>query len=440
MIKIFTNEKSLPEKKYVFHVLLKEFLGLDFTTKQTDIEQTIVELNNSSQIIFNNDFFNSLNNSYSSSKLPKLPIQIESDFGTVTSLYGTSKLKISKNKIHCGGDIIASTFFMLTRWEEMLKTKRDKHNRFPASESYAHKNNLLLRPIVNEYVEFFWKILRHLGLRETRLKKNFTIIPTHDVDLPKMWWNVKDFYTSLLGALVKRRSIEEFKHLINLYSQKKIKKKDPFDTFDQLMDLSEKNGLTSHFFFMSGGTSNKDNFYKISHPFVKSLIRKIRKRGHKIGFHPSYNSYNNLELFKKEKNLLEEVAEQEINFGRQHFLRFDVTKTWSIWNDANMKWDSTISFADHVGFRSGVCYPFSTYDLLNRKKLDLIERPLIVMDGSLVTYQKSNLKKSIQLVQVLKSRVKNYNGEFVFLWHNSAFATKTWSNYYDLLKELYARN
>ena len=52
-----------------------------------------------------------------------------------------------------------------------------------------------------------------------------------------------------------------------------------------------------------------------------------------------------------------------------------------------MEWDSTLSYADKEGFRCGVCYSYSVFDIISRKKLNLKERPLIVMEGSFTTYQ-----------------------------------------------------
>ena len=68
-------------------------------------------------------------------------------------IYGNAKLNIENSKlITCGIDIFASSFFMLTRWEEYVNKSRDLHNRFPGNESLALKFNFLNRPIVNEYV------------------------------------------------------------------------------------------------------------------------------------------------------------------------------------------------------------------------------------------------------------------------------------------------
>ena len=53
-----------------------------------------------------------------------------------------------------------------------------------------------------------------------------------------------------------------------------------------------------------------------------------------------------------------------------------------------MKRDSTLSYADKEGFSCGVCYEYSVFNFLTRQKLDLKEKPLIIMEGSFLTYQK----------------------------------------------------
>ena len=127
-----------------------------------------------------------------------------------------------------------------------------------------------------------------------------------------------------------------------------------------------------------------------------------------------------------------------MKFGRQHYLRFSTPRTWQIWNECSMEWDSTMSYADCSGFRCGVCYPFPVFDIENRKQLNLKERPLIVMEGSLVGYEELSLKEAKKKVDILKSEVLKYNGEFVFLYHNSSFFVSKYRNLdIQLLNHLY---
>lgn len=425
-MKITIAKNYAIERTYIVNILFKQFLGLNYTLEIAESAAHPYQITwENKQLLFTSDFFpKSEQESYLSPEyLPQISHYQEKNFDTIV-LYGKPNIVWSDSEITCGIDLFGSAFFMLSRWEEYVEKTRDAHGRFPASVSIAYQNNFLHRPIVNEYVELLWKMLQHLGILQKRKAWQFKIIPTHDVDLPRLWWNVKDKARSLAGSLLKRRSLKEFSTLTNSV----IKNKDPFDTFDYLMSESEKNGLQSHFFFMSGGTSEKDNHYIISHPEIQNLIQSIHERGHYIGFHPSYNAYNNSEQFGKELDTLQLVSPQPITSGRQHFLCFEVPTTWQIWEQYGMAWESSMTYPEQVGFRCGVCYPFPVFDVLERKALQLIERPLIAMEVSLVQYQKASVDESNLQLQQLKNTVQQYNGELVLLWHNSSLNLQ-WAQY-----------
>ena len=126
-------------------------------------------------------------------------------------------------------DIFASSFFMLTRWEEYVDLSRDEHNRFPHTASLAYKHNFLDRPIVNEYIEFIWNMFLELGYSRERAERKFSILLTHDVDEILRYPNLKKVITGMGGDVLFRKSIFlPFKTLYD-YTLVSIKKrKDPF--------------------------------------------------------------------------------------------------------------------------------------------------------------------------------------------------------------------
>lgn len=423
-MKIHIPNNNHNERKYIFNVLFKEFLGIKFDIVYENIDYYKITLSNDNQFIINDLFFSKFknnNNEYlNTNNIPKRLYYLTNDLFDIRDLpilYGNNKIEIEKHNVILHADIIASSFFMLSRWEEYVNKIRDKHNRFPAEDSLAYKHNFLDRPIVNEYVELIWKILQHIGYTGKRKGREFEVTLTHDVDVPRLWWNTKDFIKSIFSELIKRRNINETISLLKF----RLKNKDPFDTFDSLMNISEKFNLKSHFFFMSGGTSDKDNFYKINHPFILNLLKEIDNRGHYIGFHPSFNAYNDSTQYKKELDLLKKYSPQNISTGREHYLRFDLPETWQLWEDNNMIWDSTMAYHNKAGFRCGVCYEFPVFNILTRKSLNLIEKPLIVMEGNFITYQDISPEQMEKEIEDLIGKIKKFNGEFVFLWHNSAF-------------------
>lgn len=434
-IKVPENNKK--EREYIIDLIISEMLGVEYSIEFTETEYYEFSFGENKTLKFKDCFFIKFPDpsSYLTNKnIPNSIHFVTNEFTTeekMPAIFGNEDLSISENVIISGFDLFSSAFFMLTRWEEYVCKERDEHNRFNEKESLAVKNNFIYRPVVNEYIEFFWNALKSLDYSGERKKMNFDILLTHDVDDLVKWRKPKiyleDVYLNLKKPISILRITKSFiSTLIN-------KKNDPFNTWDYLMDQSERINKKAHFFFMTGGNSKYDNRFKIDSPKAKELIAKIHSRKHKIGIHPSYNSYNNQELFKNEKDRLEKVFDKEkILGGRQHYLRFEIPGTWQLLEDQGLEWETTLTYGKTSGFRCGICYPFAVFNVVTREKLDLIEKPLIFMEQTFIGYQKLSPNEMKDIALSLLKEVKKYNGLFVLLWHNSSFNTPNMLRYKDV--------
>jgi len=413
MIKITIPNNNINERKYILDVVFNEFLGIEFSFKIGSKEYEI-ELQNKKVFIIKDTFFNKYPKDLEYLHIDNIPSKIEEL------------------------DIFAASFFMFTRWEEYVNKNRDAHNRFPAYESLAYKQGFLDRPIINEYVEKLKRMLLGFDNRIVFKKYRYQFVLTHDIDTPFKFYSVASSIRALAGDLIKRRDIKLFsQNLVSFVKSKFNYKKDPFYTFDFILKMNKKYNISSYFFFMSGGTTNKDNFYKISDKRIKQLAQDIKKDKNFIGIHPSYNSYDNSQQFQKEKKKLEDTLSLVIKYGRQHYLNFVIPDTWQNWENENMVFDSTLGYADRPGFRCGICYEFNVFNILTREKLNLKEKPLIVMECSLFEDRYLNLSydDSYNKVISLMNTVKKYNGEFVLLWHNDRLANNEQRNLYKRILE-----
>jgi len=422
MLTIKTPNNYHNERKYIIDIIFNEFLDLKYHHESGSLNYEIT-LENNHKLIFEDHFFNKYLGDLDYLTAESLPCKIEyvkNDFiigKDIPIIFGNSTLNIKGSKIiTCGIDIFASIFFMVSRWEEYVNKMRDNHNRFPATESLSFKNGFLNRAIVNEYIEMLMNMLLHLGFEKDRRLKKKQLVLTHDIDRLYMWKNWQQVVRVAIGDLLKRKNIRLAKERFTEYNSIKSKKiNDPYDIFDILMDTSDKYSLKSHFYFMSGGLTKYDNRYRIDEPKCLELINKINQREHIIGFHASYNTYNDSEQFKIEKDFLEKILKREITEGRGHYLRFEVPVTWQIWEDCGMKIDSTCGYADKEGFRCGTGEEFSVFNILTREKLKLKERPLLLMDSSLFGYQKIESSMIKDVVTQLRENTKM----FTVLWHNT---------------------
>ena len=445
MLKISIPNNFISEKKYIINTFFTNFLGLNIQINNSTEKNYVLLLENGNKIIFFDDFFHKITEQSGYLSEKNIPTQINFTKNkfivekNIPIIFGNEKIEINKNEIYLGIDIFASSFFMLTRWEEYVIKQKDKHKRFPDEISLSQKNNFEHRPIVNEYVEMLWNMLKFLGCKQKRKKHKYQAIITHDIDFLKRYDKFSKLIKAIGGDIILRKNPFLIPKTIKNYIHiKKGKIKDIYDTFDYLMDISEKYNLKSRFYFIPGMLGEEDVRYNITNNFVAETINKIKNRNHNVGIHGTYKSYNKLNDFKNELDRLKKI-QNKITEGRQHYLRFENPTTWQIWEDNNLKIDSTIGFSNTGGFRAGTCYEYPVFNILTRKTLNLIERPLIAMEVAIKTaYPKPNnfYNKIIELSEI----VKKYNGNFVFLWHNNNFYTHEWKlyseNYDELIKNI----
>jgi len=274
-----------------------------------------------------------------------------------------------------------------------------------------------------------------------RKERQYRVFLSHDVDHPlgavnQPWFAV---FKSATGDVLKRRDFRlGLRRLIT-----RVKRKpdiDPYNTFEFILDTSERYGLKSTFFFKAGSSHHKyDVDYPLDDPWIRKLVRTIYERGHEIGLHPSYETYNHYERLRLEcktfRQVMDELGIVQSQWGaRQHYLRWENPVTWQIYEDLGLDYDATLGFADHVGFRCGTCHDFPVFNLKARKTMRLRERPLVVMDTTLLDEHYMALKpdEAFEKVVHLSEICRRYNGTFSLLWHNTSLL-QSWQ------RELYLR-
>lgn len=450
MLTINSPSTYIPERKYIISLLFGDFLGLEHRIQFNHGTETAIKGPEGKELVLADIFFQTPQNDWlTSASLPKKPLPLWDSRQTVAGvplddakvpvIFGNLKDLAVKDS-YMPLDILGSSFFMLSRYEELIVPERDIYGRFPASASLAFQNGFLERPIINEYLEILWRALKQIWPGLLRKKRSFRLITTHDVDIP-FEFLVKPLWKLLLkmGADIslRRNLLLALKNLVGWAKVRIGHQNDAFNTFDWIMDQSERAGIQSSFNMMSGGRTPLDFYYPIESPAVQNLLEKVIDRGHDIGFHPSYKTATDGSLWWKEFQRLQAcVKGHDILGGRQHFLQFQVPTTWRFWSESGLVYDSTLSFADHAGFRCGTCYEYPVFDLEKRREMGLRERPLIVMDRTVVDddYQGFGATQTaLDYMLKLKNYCRKFRGDFVLLWHNQRFVVRKEREIYQLL-------
>lgn len=443
MIRIFVSSNYIEEKKYIIDIIFNEFLGLEYKIVEGVSEQRFTVIEYHGKIIRIKDilFLTKSNIWLKKESLPNLPLKRinikkffpnyegESVMPLIYSDNHETPFQINEAYININFDILGSCFFMLTRYEEYVIKKRDSLDRFSCSDSLSYKENIIERPIVNEYVELLWHILHKINPFIKRKKRIFNLVLTHDIDKPfgMMYDSNKQILRHFAGDLLIRKDFKLFFKRFQEVFLLKFKQKKyigiKLKTYDYIFHISKKYNYKNYFFFMNSKKSWFDGNYKVDEPYVIELIRDIIKKGHYVGLHPSFNSYKNKNELNNEVEHFNKILLcnnlPKITGARQHYLRWSNPITWRIYEKENLLYDSSLTFHDHAGFRCGTCYEFSTFDLEERKHMKLKEKPLIVMDTTLIEYMKLNNNEIVEYIMYLFKVCKFYNGDFVILWHNT---------------------
>lgn len=448
MISIKCSDDCHSEREYIFRVLLSDFLGLEYEINYETRKDVELSYNNKSMII-DDSFFQLARGSWLDvNTMPTKPLAhwlcdidakaIKLVDLKIPVLYGSAQLNCDGAHCDIGIDIFGSCFYMLSRYEEIVCTSRDEHMRFKANESTAYRESFLTRPIVNEYLEILWSCCLQLWPNLERKKRAFKMRVTADVDQPYAA-GVKSFTRQLKqigGDLIKRRSarkafVSALNYACTRYGNYRF---DPqLNMFPWMMSVNESAGNAIDFYFITDHTDSvMDGCYSMDEEVIRRLVRDIFQRGHAIGLHPSYHTFQSPQQLNKEVAVLMDVLDcenitQDIIGGRQHYLRWDPTLTAVNWSHSSLNYDSSLGYAEHAGFRCGTCYEYRLYDAIGRRPLDVMERPLIAMEVSFFSSSYMGLgvsDEALHYMQKLKKTCQLFDGEFVLLWHNSTFPSE----------------
>ena len=197
-------------------------------------------------------------------------------------------------------DVFAATFYLITRYEEYLPHVKDKYERFPAEESLAFKANFLEKPLIDIWAYKFKLLLKEKFPSHQFIDRKFEYISTIDVDIAYCYKRKGVLRTigGLLNDLSRFRLLDIWLRILVLLGFRR----DPFDTFDLLLDFQKQYGIKTIFFFLVGHYTTYDKNISSGNTNYKSLIKSVADYAD-VGLHPSYFTMKNEGLMKKEKLL-----------------------------------------------------------------------------------------------------------------------------------------
>jgi peptidoglycan/xylan/chitin deacetylase (PgdA/CDA1 family) len=250
----------------------------------------------------------------------------------------------------------------------------------------------------------------------------FALCASHDIDILMTPTFREKLGTIRQGGLA--FNLENLKGLFQRYV-------DPRYSIDRVLELERALGVRSSFYFLSLEHGDEDFNYDVRE--VADQFKMVTDSGNEIGLHGGHGAYNDASVLAREKNRLMAITGTPPAGYRNHYLRFDLERTWSLLWEAGFIYDTTIAYSDQAGFRNGMCYPHRPMDPINGSFLPMIELPLTIMDVTVLSHMGLDRSQAMELCKRLVLSVKGCGGVITILWHNTYMHTSWGSFYRDLL-------
>jgi len=423
MVLIYTKNTS-KRFNYIAELLLKDLAGFDisYTNSEDEFSQfSGPKISYGKRKLKDEIFFNASGLLFETGiNEQKIEIGKHKDIATLFVHSCTSALPF---------DPFAAAFYMVSRYEEYLPHIQDKFGRYVPSESIAVQNNFLQFPVVNHWAEMLKECILQKFPNEVFRKRAYNVLLTVDID--NAWAFRQKGLIRTLGAGLRNIYKLEFEELMARASVLARIKKDPFDTYEELLQIQKKYNLHPIYFFLVADYGTNDKNIAYNNPKLHDLIKSVSDTS-EIGIHPSYASTFKPEMVRKEIYRLEQITKRDIKKSRQHFLKLFLPDTYTTLANLEITSDYSMGYASEIGFRAGIATPFRFYNLDQECVSPLTVHPFCIMDATLGYYMKLKPENVADYVKPLINNVKAVNGELCILWHNETLSNhnrwKGWKN------------
>jgi peptidoglycan/xylan/chitin deacetylase (PgdA/CDA1 family) len=337
--------------------------------------------------------------------------------GTVVPLIGTLDKKQTAdaplpNTLYF--DITANIYYHLARIEESGIQHPDQIDD-NVENAVLYKYGRFKRPVIDILLNYFDEILKKmlLSLNPFYIKKcaypqgeDFGVALTHDVDIIRAYHPLKKAALSFLYYLKLSKSPSP---------QEMTSADNNIWGFEVIFDFYRKTGWKGVFFFIARYREDRHFRYRLKNRKIAAVIKRIKKEGHEIAWHPSRYAFEHSKRYKNELTRLKNITGEAIKGMRHHYLRCLYPQIWHTAEELGLSYDASLAYRRIGGFRAGTCRPFGTFNHKQNKALNLWEFPTTLFEAS--------IQNDTAQISTIIETVKQFNGLLTIIWHTNNFHT-----------------
>jgi hypothetical protein len=307
---------------------------------------------------------------------------------------------------------------MLSCSQEHRDTDPDELGRFKYINSYQARLGIARK---NQVQHCFDHIASQLGIASPNKPTRFFL--SHDIDTVQ-GAIIEDGF----NVIKKGRVDLFFKMLVNVAMGRP-----DWLNMDQIMKLESEYDCKSTFFWiMNKGKVNareKNADYVFHSKTIQRHFVATEKQGFDNGLHKSISR----------QSFQEEIGSyaKPVIANRYHYLKFHLPGGFDVIEDAGLRIDASLGFAETIGFRNNYGLPYNPFNLKENRAYKFVEVPLHIMDRTYFQYLKLSPADAWKDLENFFEANKT-NCVLSVLWHNNFFSNYKFKGYLDLYKKILA--
>ena len=326
-------------------------------------------------------------------------------------------------------DIIAACFYFLSSWQEIYSNKKDDYGRFFYKESFQYYYDLVRVPLVNHYFDILKTAIEQKTEKELKRRlwrdDPFAVFLSHDID------TIHSGFKKDLKNEIKSLNL----HKLPSLALRRLLGKDSWNNIEDVVQIEKDLGVRSTFYFLpKKEAENADYTMEEVEPYFSA----IEDASSEIGVHGSLGTGFDLTELNNEIRALK----RKIYGNRFHYLQYDARDTPPILEATSLEYDSSVGFAEQIGFRNGICFPFREFNFDTGKAYEHLQIPLTIMDTTLMDEElmgKFTHSQTQKQIYDLINEVEKFGGVLTVLWHNTYFTNYKYAGWGDRFIDLVVR-
>jgi hypothetical protein len=303
--------------------------------------------------------------------------------------------------------------------------KNPLRDRFQRDRYYNSFNRQIFEPVLSRQVQEEGFTPRYPG------NKKMAVCISHDIDHLYLNQTRNRKLVNVAGHLLQGRWQK------GIAAIKAVRKEPVFEGYklENILGINRAFNIRSSYYFLSLANGDEDYSYELAD--IRDQLDAVLAGNCEIGLHGGHEAFNNPGKLIAEKQRLEKALGAPVKGYRNHYLRFSLPDSWQNLLNAGFLYDTTFAYADCIGFRNGMCYPFYPYDPVKKEFIGLVELPLIMMDATLFFYMRLDPPTILKVCREFMEKIAACGGVFTLLWHNN-FMTGEERDLYQRILELLA--